>query len=101
MQLIFAPMWGRLSDRYGRRLAILTGLVGNAGALALFGAAKNLPWLFIARGLSGVFSAAVLPTVMAYVADVTTEEDRGERNGTGWVLRWDWGLLSDPALVEL
>ena len=81
LQLIFAPMWGRLSDRYGRRPAILIGLVGNAGALALFGAAKSLPWLFIARGLSGVFSAAVLPTVMAYVADVTTEEGRGKGMG--------------------
>ena len=81
MQLIFAPMWGRLSDRYGRRPAILMGLVGNAGALALFGAARSLPWLFIARGLSGVFSAAILPTIMAYVADVTTEADRGKGMG--------------------
>jgi multidrug resistance protein len=81
MQLIFAPMWGRLSDQYGRRPAILMGLVGNAGALVLFGAAKSLSWLFIARGLSGVFSAAILPTVMAYVADVTIEEDRGKGMG--------------------
>lgn len=81
MKLIFAPMWGHFSDRYGRRPAILIGLVGNAGALILFGAVKSLPWLFIARGLSGVFSAAVLPTVMAYVADVTTEEDRGRGMG--------------------
>ena len=81
MKLIFAPVWGRLSDQYGRRPAILIGLVGNAGALVLFGAVKSLPWLFIARGLSGVFSAAILPTVMAYVADVTTEENRGKGMG--------------------
>ncbi len=81
MKLIFAPMWGRLSDQYGRRPAILIGLVGNAGALVLFGAVRSLPWLFIARGLSGVFSAAILPTVMAYVADVTTEENRGKGMG--------------------
>ena len=81
MKLIFAPMWGRLSDQHGRRPAILIGLVGNAGALVLFGAVKSLPWLFIARGLSGMFSAAILPTVMAYVADVTTEEDRGKGMG--------------------
>ena len=81
MKLIFAPVWGRLSDQYGRRPGILIGLVGNAGALVLFGAVKSLPWLFIARGLSGVFSAAILPTVMAYVADVTTEEDRGKGMG--------------------
>ncbi len=81
MKLIFAPVWGCLSDQYGRRPAILIGLVGNAGALVLFGAVKSLPWLFIARGLSGVFSAAILPTVMAYVADVTTEENRGKGMG--------------------
>ena len=81
MKLIFAPVWGRLSDQYGRRPAILIGLIGNAGALVLFGAVKSLPWLFIARGLSGLFSAAILPTVMAYVADVTTEEDRGKGMG--------------------
>jgi DHA1 family multidrug resistance protein-like MFS transporter len=81
MQLIFAPMWGHISDRCGRRPAILMGLIGNAGALALFGAAKTLPWLFIARGLSGVCSSAILPTVMAYVADVTTEKDRGKGMG--------------------
>ncbi len=81
MKLFFAPVWGRLSDRYGRKPAILIGLVGNAGALVLFGAVESLSWLFVARGLSGVFSAAILPTVMAYVADVTTEEDRGKGMG--------------------
>jgi multidrug resistance protein len=81
MQFIFAPMWGRLSDRRGRKPAILIGLIGNAGALALFGASKSLEWLFMARGLSGVLSAAVLPTVMAYVADITTEEQRGQGMG--------------------
>ena len=81
MQLICAPMWGRMSDRRGRKPAILIGLIGNAVALALFGAGRTLVWLFIARGLSGVLSAAVLPTVMAYVADVTTEDKRGRGMG--------------------
>ena len=77
-QLIFAPMWGRLSDRKGRKPLILIGLVGNAAALILFGFSKTLVWAFIARALSGAWSAAVLPTVMAYVADVTTEKERGK-----------------------
>ena len=81
MQLVFAPLWGRLSDRHGRKPIILIGLVGNAGALALFAVSKTLSWLFIARSLSGALSAAVLPTVMAYVADVTTEEARGRGMG--------------------
>ena len=83
MKLIFAPVWGRLSDRYGRKPAILIGLVGNAGALVLFGAVESLPWLFVARGLSDVFSAATLPTVMAYVAEVITEEGQGK--GMDWI----------------
>ena len=77
-QLIFAPMWGRLSDRKGRKPLILIGLIGNAAALILFGFSKTLVWAFVARALSGAWSAAVLPTVMAYVADVTTEEERGK-----------------------
>ena len=81
MQLLFAPIWGRLSDRYGRKPAILLGLLGNAGALVGFGLAKNYSWLFIARSAAGIASAAVLPSVMAYVADVTTSEERGKGMG--------------------
>ena len=77
-QLIFAPMWGRLSDRKGRKPLILMGLIGNAAALILFGFSKTLLWAFTARALSGAWSAAVLPTVIAYVADVTSEEERGK-----------------------
>ena len=81
MQLVFAPIWGRLSDKYGRKPAILYGLLGNAIALAAFGLAKDYFWLFIARSAAGISSAAVLPSVMAYVADVTTEEERGKGMG--------------------
>ena len=81
MQLLFAPIWGRLSDRYGRKPAILLGLLGNAGALVGFGLAKQYSWLFIARSAAGIASAAVLPSVMAYVADITTAEARGRGMG--------------------
>ena len=81
MQLIFAPIWGRLSDRYGRKPAILLGLLGNAAALIWFGLAKDYTWLFIARSAAGIASAAVLPSVMASIADVTTSEERGRGMG--------------------
>ena len=81
MQLIFAPIWGRLSDRYGRKPAILLGLLGNAAALIWFGLAKDYEWLFIARSAAGIASAAVLPSVMASIADVTTSEERGRGMG--------------------
>lgn len=81
MQLLFAPIWGRLSDRYGRKPAILLGLLGNAVALIGFGLAKDYAWLLVARGAAGIASAAVMPSVMAYVADVTTSEERGTGMG--------------------
>ena len=81
MQLLFAPIWGRLSDQYGRKPAILLGLLGNAAALIGFGLAKDYVWLFSARSAAGIASAAVLPSVMAYVADVTTSEERGRGMG--------------------
>lgn len=81
MQLLFAPIWGRLSDKHGRKPAILLGLLGNAVALVGFGLAKDYLWLFIARSAAGIASAAVLPSVMAYVADVTTTEERGKGMG--------------------
>ena len=81
MQLLFAPIWGRLSDKHGRKPAILLGLLGNAAALIGFGLAADYAWLFIARSAAGIASAAVLPSVMAYVADVTTSEERGRGMG--------------------
>lgn len=81
MQLVFAPIWGRLSDKQGRKPWILFGLLGNAVALVAFGLAKDYMWLVIARSAAGIASAAVLPTVMAYVADVTTAEERGKGMG--------------------
>ena len=81
MQLLFAPIWGRLSDKHGRKPAILLGLLGNAVALVSFGLAKTYGWLFIARCGAGIASAAVLPSVMAYVADITTAEERGRGMG--------------------
>ena len=81
MQLLFAPIWGRLSDKHGRKPAILLGLLGNAAALIGFGLATDYLWLFIARSAAGIASAAVLPSVMAYVADITTAEERGRGMG--------------------
>lgn len=73
---IFAPLWGMLSDRFGRKAIIAGGLIGIAGSFFLFGAATNLTILFIARFLQGVFAAATLPGARAYIADITTNEDR-------------------------
>lgn len=81
MHLVFAPLWGRLSDKYGRKPAILLGLFGNAVALVGFGLGTNYIWLFLTRSAAGIASAAVLPSAMAYVADITTSEERGRGMG--------------------
>lgn len=78
MTFIFSPLWGRLSDRIGRRPVLLIGLAGSALFYFLFGLAtvwKSLAWLFITRIGAGI-AAATLPTAQAYIADVTTNKTR-------------------------
>ena len=93
MQFFFAPLWGSLSDRYGRKPLILLGVFGNALSQLLFGLANSLAMLFVARALAGILSAATLPTAMAYISDSTSEENRsggmgmvGAAMGIGMVL---------------
>lgn len=81
MLLLFTPIWGRLSDKYGRKPAILAGLLGNSLSLIGYGLVQNYMLLLLARCIGGIASAAVLPTVMAYVADVTTEQERSKGMG--------------------
>ena len=81
MQFLFSPLWGRLSDRVGRKPILLVGLVGMAASFVFFGLAQALWMLFAARILGGLLSSAVLPTAMAYVADSTSHEHRGKGMG--------------------
>lgn len=81
MQLIFAPMWGRISDRIGRKPVIMIGISGLAISFFLMGLSSQLWMLFAARIIGGFLSSANMPTVMAYVADITTPEDRGKGMG--------------------
>ncbi len=75
-EFFFAPIWGRLSDRFGRKPIISISLLGISIAFASFAIANNLTWLFISRFLQGVFSSGVFTSASAYVADVTTKQDR-------------------------
>lgn len=81
MQFIFAPMWGQVSDRIGRKPVILIGIFGLSLSFFLMGLATELWMLFAARVIGGMLSAANMPTVMAYVADITEEEERGKGMG--------------------
>src|SRR5947207_4347482 len=62
MQFIFAPIWGRASDLYGRRPMILLGLLGSAISFLIFGMANSLWMLFASRIGAGILTAASLPT---------------------------------------
>lgn len=81
MQLIFAPMWGQVSDRIGRKPVMMIGIAGLALSFFIQAISTELWMLFAARVLGGILSSANMPTAMAYVADITTEENRGKGMG--------------------
>jgi DHA1 family multidrug resistance protein-like MFS transporter len=81
MQLVFAPIWGEVSDRKGRKPVLLIGVLGYGISMLLFGLATQLWMLFAARGLGAILSAATLPTTYAYIGDSTSEDDRGRGMG--------------------
>src|SRR5512139_685421 len=81
MQLICAPVWGILSDRYGRKPILSIGVLGYAITLFMFGLAQNFTMLFIARSLSGILSSATMPTAMAYIGDNAPQEEKSKGMG--------------------
>lgn len=96
-QLVFAPVWGRVSDRTGRRPLIVIGIAGFIVAQVFFGLATSLWLLYAARILGGVLSSATLPVSAAYVADLTTDEERGR--GMAWLgTAVSLGFVVGPAL---
>ena len=99
-QLIFAPIWGRLSDRTGRRPLILIGIGGFVLSQILFGLSTSLAWLYVARILGGMLSAAIFPVSAAYVADMTTKQERAR--GMAWLgSAVSLGFVVGPALGGL
>jgi MFS family permease len=96
MQFLFAPGWGRVSDRVGRRPVLLLGLFGSAASYLAFGLAGSLPVLFVARAASG-FAGANVGVAQAYVADVTGPADRAR--GMGMIgAAFGLGFIFGPAI---
>ena len=81
LEFSFGPLWGSISDRFGRKPILMIGLFGYAISTFLFGISNQLWMLFAARALSGVLSSATITSAMAYVTDITTEENRGDGMG--------------------
>lgn len=99
MQFIFAPFWGRLSDRVGRRPIIIMSLFFSSISLVFFGAAQNLIMLFAARIFAGIFMAN-FSAAQAYIADITTPEERAK--GMGLVgAAFGLGFIFGPSIGGL
>ena len=99
MALLSAPLWGRLSDRIGRRPVLMSSLAAGALAYLWMGAADALWMLFAARGLAGI-CAGNIAAAQAYIADVTTPENRAK--GMGLIgAAFGLGFIIGPALGGL
>ncbi len=80
MQFFFAPVWGRLSDRVGRRPVLLVSLCASTTGYLLFAFTHNLPILFLSRVIAGI-GGANIGTAQAYIADSTSPENRAKGMG--------------------
>ncbi len=80
-QFIFSPIAGDLSDKHGRKKLIIVGLIIFGLSQLAFGLSSELWMLYAARFFSGLGSAFIVPPMMAFVADITTYENRGRGMG--------------------
>lgn len=97
LQLLMAPVWGRMSDSVGRRRLLIVGIAGATASYILFALAASLPMLYLARALGGLLSSAIFPAASAYVADSTTDAERAR--GMAWFgTASSLGAVVGPAL---
>ena len=95
-QFLFSPVWGRWSDRIGRKPIILVGLMGSCLSYLGLALSTSLTLLFVARIIGGI-AGANIPTAQAYIADVTTPENRAK--GMGMVgAAFGLGFIFGPAI---
>jgi DHA1 family tetracycline resistance protein-like MFS transporter len=99
MQLIFSPVLGKLSDKYGRRPVLLVSLIGTGIGFFVLGSATTLWMLFAGRIFSGI-TGGNISTAQAYIADVTSREDRAKGMGL-FGAAFGLGFIFGPALGGL
>lgn len=99
--LIMSPIWGGLSDRFGRKPIIMIGIAGFSVSFFIFGVSMDHLWLlYVSRIIGGFFSGAVTSCAVAYVADITSEENRTK--GMGMVgMAIGLGFIFGPAIGGL
>ena len=94
----FAPVWGWISDRYGRRPILLIALCGFSATMVAFALVENLTAIYAQRLLSGLFAAAVTPVALATIGDLATTEEVRARRLTFVSLAGVSGFLLGPIL---
>ncbi|WP_174733615.1 MFS transporter [Mesobacillus harenae] len=80
-QFLFSPVAGEFSDKYGRKKPIIIGLIGFTLSQLIFAVGTELWMLYASRLLGGIGAAFLVPPMMAYVADITTDQERGKGMG--------------------
>ena len=95
---LFAPMWGRLSDRRGPRRVLLVGLLGFGATMLVFSFVESLVAVYAERFLSGMFAAAVTPVAAAAIGNFTTTEQGRARRLTFVSMAGIAGFLLGPML---
>lgn len=96
-QFIFSPIGGKLSDKHGRRILILSGLFLTVVSDFIFAISNTLMLLYIARVIGGIGIGMLVPSVFAYVADITTNETRAK--GMGYIsAAMNLGVVLGPGL---
>lgn len=79
-QLIFSPIAGKWTDQFGRRKMIIYGLVGLTLSMFIFYAVNSIWLLYASRIIGGIGAALLIPAIFAYVADITTFDQRAKGN---------------------
>jgi len=99
MQFIFSPILGSLSDKYGRKPILLISIAGSAIGYLTIGLAGSLLMVFVGRIIGGI-TAGNLSTAQAYIADVTSRENRAKGMGL-FGMAFGFGFIIGPALAAI
>lgn len=93
---VFAPLWGWISDRYGRRKVLVIGLAGFGATMATFSLFESSMTLYAERFLTGLFAAAIAPVALAIVADLASADEERARRQSLVTLAGMAGFLVGP-----
>lgn len=95
---LFAPLWGRWSDKGDRRRVLISGLIGFAVAMAAGATFPGYWGLYLSRFVGGIFAACIMPVAQAFVVDATDQHTSRARHFAWLGLASIAGLLGGPLI---